>query len=585
MVVPGAGVGPRLAGECESDSCAERCPTGTFAHAEQLIAEERYREAIRFCQQELAASPRCVTLRLWLARAFLADGAGAKGVTELEECLRIDPTSAAAREMLQDLGVAVPSLPLPSLKPVAPKPHAARPAAQPTAARAVAAQPVAAQPVAARAVAAQPVAVARVKPQAAAQPAAVARVRPPVAAQPAPARPSTVTHQRAAIVYEPPPRRPPAPPPLRASPEPARATYEPPVATPPHVVFPPSPRVIYSAPSLPEPVGVQPMPKPAPLPLYEPPLPTFAPPPAVAPPRVAHDSPAKAAKARRSASRRRQAFDSSSFIHDESKSSPAAPGWQRPLAAAAHTPDRRARVAVVALALVAGALAWRLYREDRAPLPVAAVAASRPTPEPPVVKVDAPTLDAVGGDVWIHPLAGPDRRMPERDSRLFGAERTGDRPSECRGGHCGVDLAGAYGEPVFAVHDGIVEFVQRGANPDHGGRFVRLTHRNGTIATQYFHLSQVPSRIAEGVAVKAGDIVGFVGLTGVKRSEPHLHFTIEVQDPSGMQGRFLDPEPLVALWPLRVSPKGDPLRVSSVTAPGLARGFLRRRHRTHSEGE
>ena len=76
----------------ELDSYVERCPTGTFARAEQLIAEARYREAIRFCQQQLAASPRCVTLRLWLARAFLADGAGAKGVAELEECLRIDPT-------------------------------------------------------------------------------------------------------------------------------------------------------------------------------------------------------------------------------------------------------------------------------------------------------------------------------------------------------------------------------------------------------------------------------------------------------------------------------------------------------------
>ena len=62
----------------------------------RLIAAERYREAIRYCQQELAASPRCVTLRLWLARAFLADGAGAKGVAELEECLRIDPTSGGS---------------------------------------------------------------------------------------------------------------------------------------------------------------------------------------------------------------------------------------------------------------------------------------------------------------------------------------------------------------------------------------------------------------------------------------------------------------------------------------------------------
>ena len=81
--------------------------------------------------------------------------------------------------------------------------------------------------------------------------------------------------------------------------------------------------------------------------------------------------------------------------------------------------------------------------------------------------------------------------------------------------------------------------------------------------------------------VKAGDVVGYVGLTGVKHSEPHLHFTIEVQDPTGQNARYLDPEPLVALWPLRVSQKGDEhLRVSTAP-PGLARGFLRKRHRSH----
>ncbi len=550
------GVGPRLAGGDKSDSCVERCPTGTFAHAEQLIAQKRYREAIRFCQQELAASPRCVTLRLWLARAFLGDGAGAKGVAELEECLRIDPTSAPAREMLQDLGVAVPSLPLGSLKPAAPKPQAAKPAAAKPAARSIAAQPIAA-----------------VRPVAAARPVA-AKPAAPRAAAPQPAH---ATRERAVIVYEPPPKKAPPPPPVRAN-------YEPPPTTPPHVVFPPSPRVIYSAPSLPPPVAMQPMPKPEPLPVYEPPLPTFAPPPSVVPARVGHDSPAKAAKARRSASRRRQAFENP-FTDEAPPSRPGAARWERPLGTEARKPERWPRVAVVARARVGAVLAWRLFREDRAALPTAAVAAARPTPEPPIVKADPPTLDAVGGDVWIHPLAGPDRRMPERDSRLFGAERAGDRPSECRGGHCGVDLAGAYGEAVYAVHDGLVEFVQRAVNPDHGGRFVRLTHRNGTIATQYFHLSQIPPRIAAGVAVKAGDVIGYVGLTGVKRSEPHLHFTIEVQDPAGMEGRYLDPEPLVALWPLRVSPKGSDLRVSATSPPGLARGFLRRRHRAHHDEE
>ena len=43
-----------------------------FSAAEQLIVDRRYGDAIAFCMRELAASPRCVTLRLLLARALLA---------------------------------------------------------------------------------------------------------------------------------------------------------------------------------------------------------------------------------------------------------------------------------------------------------------------------------------------------------------------------------------------------------------------------------------------------------------------------------------------------------------------------------
>ena len=296
--------------------------------------------------------------------------------------------------------------------------------------------------------------------------------------------------------------------------------------------------------------------------------------------RVAHDPPGK--KRDRPRSRRRAPF-ASPFV-EPAAASRAAARWERPLSIEQRKPQPLMRLALVAVG-IAGLLAlWRLGRQDAASVPAAALAAaSRPTPEPPVARPAAPSLDSMlAGDIWIHPLAGPERRMPERDSRLFGAERVGDRPAECRGGHCGVDLAGRYGEPVYAVHDGVVDRVQRALNPDHGGRYVRLLHHNGTIVTQYFHLSEIPKNLAQGVKVKVGDVVGYVGLTGVKHSEPHLHFTIEVQDPSGLEARYLDPEPLVAIWPLRVSGKDDRLRVSTDAPPGLARGFLRRRRHHHA---
>src|SRR5262249_3521926 len=106
---------------------------------------------------------------------------------------------------------------------------------------------------------------------------------------------------------------------------------------------------------------------------------------------------------------------------------------------------------------------------------VVAAPAARPSIERPAPKPSLPR--GPRGDAWIHPLDGPIRRMPMHDGRVFGAERPGERPVECAGGHCGVDLGETWGEPVMAVHDGVIDRVQRGPNPDHGGMYVRIAHR------------------------------------------------------------------------------------------------------------
>lgn len=540
----GSGAGPRFAAAVATDTHAERWPTGTFARAEQLIAQHRYREAIAFCRQELAASPRCVTLRLLLAKALLDDGSGAAGVAQLEECVRIDPAAEAPRKLLMALGVEPPLPPprkrTPSITPLPPPPVVPPIRAVPPkpAPRPVAKAPVAQAPA--------PRPPARPTPQPAAKPSgwAVAQPMAPVPASPR-------------VIYSAPAMAAPA---MAAMAAPAAQHWQapPPLQLPPLQAAPMQPMAQAVTAQIPSP------------PMFE--LPKLQPL-KQEPVRVAHDPPGRA--------RQRRRTSSNPFV-EAPKPSRAAARWERPLSIEQRRPQPLFKLGLVAIA-VAGLLAlWRLGREEARTLPTAAVAASRPTPEPPLAPKPATPLPldgTIAGDLWIHPLAGPERRMPERDSRLFGAERVGDRPSECRGGHCGVDLAGSYGEPVYAVHDGVVDRVQRALNPDHGGRYVRLAHRDGTIITEYFHLSEIPRRIVEGAAVKAGDVVGFVGLTGVKRSEPHLHFTIEVQDPSGNDARYLDPEPLVALWPLRVSSKGDDRLHVSTAPPGLARGFLRRRHR------
>jgi murein DD-endopeptidase MepM/ murein hydrolase activator NlpD len=152
---------------------------------------------------------------------------------------------------------------------------------------------------------------------------------------------------------------------------------------------------------------------------------------------------------------------------------------------------------------------------------------------------------------WVHPLRGPSRRMPLRESRAFGADRPGDRPYECRSGHCGVDLGGEeWGEPILASSDAVVAKVNRDRHRS-GGLYVRLSHLDGAVFTQYFHLAAIPKGLRPGKEVRAGDTIGLLGETGVENSGPHLHFTVSVRADPESPEVYIDPEPLIALWPMR----------------------------------
>jgi len=247
------------------------------------------------------------------------------------------------------------------------------------------------------------------------------------------------------------------------------------------------------------------------------------------------------------------------------------------------------KVAIIGVAVAGACLAPHEVKHSQRPAPAVppiateAPAAMRAGPAAPTLPAgwfgpewpptETSVLATLGRDAWIHPLAGPIRRMPRQDSRVFGAVRPGNRAIECRNGHCGVDLGGEiWGEHVRAVHDGVVDFVQRGANPLHGGSFVRISHRGGTVITMYFHLAAIPRGIERGKFVKSGDLIGLVGDTGVKESAPHLHFSVSIR-PSPDRERYIDPEPLIALWPLRVPiDEGTAGLVTTLAEPGLPLG-------------
>jgi murein DD-endopeptidase MepM/ murein hydrolase activator NlpD len=167
-----------------------------------------------------------------------------------------------------------------------------------------------------------------------------------------------------------------------------------------------------------------------------------------------------------------------------------------------------------------------------------------PPPEPPGVTPPAGPVVA-----WVHPLAGPERALPDYAIRRFGARRAPPRPVECELGHCGVDIGSVVGEPVYAIGDGVVDRANR--NPswdDISGIFVVLRHKDGRVRSRYIHLDSIEPGLAPGDTVKAGQRIGRLGRTGVKSSGPHLHFALSIRQDG--HERFVDPEPYLRVWPL-----------------------------------
>ena len=85
--------------------------------------------------------------------------------------------------------------------------------------------------------------------------------------------------------------------------------------------------------------------------------------------------------------------------------------------------------------------------------------------------------------------------------------------------HSGIDFAAAWGSPIYAVTDGRVEYA--GWHGGHGN-YVRLDHGGG-IATGYGHMSRIA--VAPGVMVRRGQIIGYVGSTGLSTGA-HLHYEV-----------------------------------------------------------
>ena len=109
--------------------------------------------------------------------------------------------------------------------------------------------------------------------------------------------------------------------------------------------------------------------------------------------------------------------------------------------------------------------------------------------------------------------------------------------------HLGTDYAAPTGTPIMTTADGVIIAAQyTSAN----GNYVKVRH-NSTYTTQYLHMSKIKPGIKNGVKVKQGDVIGYVGSTGLATG-PHVcyRFWVNGKQVDPYKQKLPDAKPLTA---------------------------------------
>jgi murein DD-endopeptidase MepM/ murein hydrolase activator NlpD len=129
--------------------------------------------------------------------------------------------------------------------------------------------------------------------------------------------------------------------------------------------------------------------------------------------------------------------------------------------------------------------------------------------------------------------------------------------------HYGIDYGAPTGTPVRVTAGGVVDFA--GWNQG-GGRMIKVRHTNGYL-TAYLHLSKFAANIRPGRRVSQGDVIGYVGSTGLATA-PHLDYRVQYN------GSWINPLSLksVPAEPLPESLLGEFLATRDALREGLETG-------------
>ena len=114
--------------------------------------------------------------------------------------------------------------------------------------------------------------------------------------------------------------------------------------------------------------------------------------------------------------------------------------------------------------------------------------------------------------------------------------------------HEGVDYAAPTGTPVKAVGEGVV--TQRGWSGGYGNQVI--VRHGGGLESLYAHLSGYARGLKTGQKVRQGEVIGFVGMTGLATG-PHLDFRLR------QSGKFINPAKAI-------NPRGEPVSKGAMAA-------------------
>lgn len=157
---------------------------------------------------------------------------------------------------------------------------------------------------------------------------------------------------------------------------------------------------------------------------------------------------------------------------------------------------------------------------------------TRPMSEPGIPELRAPSVAAPASAQLLVPVAAVARAEL---TRQFDEHRSGGRS------HRAIDIHAPLGTPVLAAAHGRIERLMHSRL---GGNTIYQRDASRTRVFYYAHLQRYRPGIYEGMPVRQGEVIGYVGTSGnAPENAPHLHFAIH-RLRSGerwWQGEPLDP--------------------------------------------